>query len=136
MRLLLAGGRHLDDGGLVNRALDALCVAHPLTVLIHGGHPALGPQAEAWARRHDLHVIRYPANRQLHGRRAEMLRNAFMLVDSRPDLVLALPGGADTADLVARAHALRLTVLGPADPPCGSPAPNPFPEKQHLGDIL
>lgn len=136
MRHLLAGGRHLDDGGLVRAMLDALRARHSPTVLIHGGHPDLGPQAEAWARRHDLHVIRYPANRHLHGRRAEMLRNAFMLVDSRPDLVLALPGGADTADLVARAHALRLTVLGPADPSCGSPAPNPFPEKQNLGDIL
>ncbi len=139
MRLLLAGGRHLADGGLVRAALDALRARHSPTVLIHGGHPVLGPEAEAWARRNDVHVIRYPANRQLHGRRAEALRNAFMLADSRPNLVLALPGGADTADLVARARAAGLPVLAPdadaaTDPDSGWLPPPSRPDRHPQGD--
>ncbi|NHB78571.1 DUF2493 domain-containing protein [Rhodobacter calidifons] len=110
MRLILAGGRHLTDAGLVTRALDRAAEAHALTVLIHGGHALTGQAAEDWARRQGLHVIRYPPNWQLHGRRAEGLRNAFMLADSRPDLMLALPGGADTADLIARARGIGLPV--------------------------
>jgi hypothetical protein len=41
----------------------------------------------------------------------EKLRNDFMLVDSRPDCVIAFPGGSDTADLVAKASAAGIQVI-------------------------
>ncbi|MFD2182011.1 DUF2493 domain-containing protein [Rhodoplanes azumiensis] len=115
MRLLLAGGRCLSDAAPILAALDAVRRKHRVSVLIHGGHAVLGAVAEDWARAHDIDVIRYPANWKLHGRRAEALRNAFMLADSRPDLVLVLPGGADTADLIDRARAGGLPVLHGCD---------------------
>jgi hypothetical protein len=34
-----------------------------------------------------------------------------MLVDSRPDCVIAFPGGSDTADLVAKASAAGIQVI-------------------------
>jgi hypothetical protein len=55
--------------------------------------------------------LRYPANWRLHGKRAEGIRNAFMLADSRPDMVLALPGGEDTRMLVMATMARGLAVL-------------------------
>ena len=111
MRLLLAGGRHLDDVGMIRRALDRAHALGPAEVLIHGGAGVLGVAAEDWARERRLHVIRYPANWREFGKRAEGLRDAFMLTDSRPDLVLALPGGGDTRALVVRTRAAGLPVI-------------------------
>lgn len=111
MRLLVAGGRHLNDVALIHNALDRVHARHPLTVLIHGGHAFLGVAAEDWARDRDVHVLRYPANWRLHGKRAEGIRNVFMLADSRPDMVLALPGGEDTRVLAMAALARGLVVL-------------------------
>lgn len=111
MRLILAGGRHLDDAALIRRALSRAHSLHPLTVLIHGGTGTLGATADDWAREMRLHLVRYPANWRAFGKRAGAIRNAFMLEDSRPDMLLALPGGTDTADLVALAHNAGLPVI-------------------------
>ena len=124
MRLLLAGGRHLDDVGMIRRALDRAHARGPAEVLIHGGAGVLGVAAEDWARERRLHVIRYPANWREFGKRAEGLRDAFMLTDSRPDLVLALPGGGDTRALVVRALAAGLSVIDAE----GHPVPASDPE--------
>ena len=111
MRLLIAGGRFLDDVGMIRRALDRAHALGPAEVLIHGGAGVLGVAAEDWARENRLHVVRYPANWREFGKRAEALRDAFMLADSRPDMVLALPGGSDTRALVQRARAAGLRIV-------------------------
>lgn len=111
MRLLIAGGRHLDDAALVTRALDCIHAKTPVSVLIHGGHAFLGVALEDWARDRQLHILRYPANWRVLGKRAEAVRNAFMLADSRPDMVLALPGGRDTQSLVLAAAAEGLPII-------------------------
>ena len=111
MRLLVAGGRHLDDVTPIRRALERVHAMGPITVIIHGGSGFLGIASEDWAREQRLHVVRYPANWREFGKRAESIRNAFMLADSRPDMILALPGGNDTRDLVSRALAARLAVV-------------------------
>lgn len=111
MRLIIAGGRHLDDVTLIRTALARAHAIGPVTVIIHGGSGFLGIAAEDWAREQRLHVVRYPANWREFGKRAEAIRNAFMLEDSRPDMVLALPGGNDTADLVAGAFRACVPVI-------------------------
>ena len=134
MRLLLAGGRHLDDVELIRRALDRVHARGPVEVLIHGGAGVLGVAAEDWARENRLHVVRYPANWREFGKRAEGLRDAFMLADSRPDLMLALPGGAVTRALLLRALAAGLRVVD-AD---GRPVPteDPLPPDRSCGPGL
>ena len=111
MRLIIAGGRHLDDVALIRRALARAHAIREISVVIHGGSGFLGIAAEDWAREQRLHVVRYPANWREFGKRAEAIRNAFMLEDSRPDMLLALPGGNDTADLVAGAFRARVPVI-------------------------
>ncbi len=133
MRLLLAGGRHLDDVALIRNALDRVHAKGPVRVLIHGGAGALGIAAEDWAREMRLHVVRYPANWREFGRRAEAIRDSFMLADSRPDLLLALPGGNDTRALVLRALAAGLPVIDaegrPAAPDDEAPPADQAPER-------
>lgn len=104
MRLLVCGGRHFDDAALVEYELGRLHQSAPITVIVHGGATKLGAAAETWARRHEIHVVRYPANFSL-GRRGDGARDSFMLEDGRPEMLLVFPGGRRTADLLRRARA-------------------------------
>nr|WP_314878273.1 SLOG family protein [uncultured Pseudomonas sp.] len=115
MRILICAGRHCTDTQLCRRVLQALQRIHEVRVLIHGGSQSLGGEIESWARETGADIVRYPPNWQLHGKHAERLRNAFMLKDSRPDLVVGLPGGEDTEELLARAKAQGIQTLSVSD---------------------
>jgi hypothetical protein len=115
MRVLICAGRHYTDNHQCRRVLDAFQRLHAVTVLIHGGNQYLGADIEEWGREHGADIVRYPPNWQRHGKLAERLRNHFMLRDSRPDVVIALPGGEDTEELVAQARAAGLQTLSVAD---------------------
>jgi hypothetical protein len=111
MRVLICGGRHYENGDAVHHELIRFNSQHAISVIIHGGVSGPGPAAEAWARQSGVAVVRYPPNWERFGKKAERLRNDFMLTDSRSDCVIAFPGGDDTADLVAKATAAGIQVL-------------------------
>ncbi len=111
MRLLISGGRHFDDAAVILSELNRIHAEYPVTVLIHGGLPALGSSAEDWARQNDIHIVRYPANWSLLGKQADAKRNRFMLEDSRPDALLAFPGGRHLQELVQQARAQNIPVV-------------------------
>jgi hypothetical protein len=111
MRLLISGGRHFDDAASILSELNRIHAEYPVTVLIHGGLPAIGSAAEDWARQNDVHIIRYPANWSLLGKQADAKRNRFMLEDSRPDALLAFPGGRHLQELVQHARAKGMPVI-------------------------
>lgn len=111
MRVLICSGRFYADTHTVTRVLELYASAQAINVLIHGGHQALGGIIETWARGTDIHVIRYPANWALHGKYAEVRRNLFMLQDSRPDVLLAFPGGEDTAECIRMAQKAGIRVI-------------------------
>ena len=111
MRLLICAGRHYADTLMCLRVLDAYQAINGVSVLIHGASPYLGSAVEDWAREAGVDVVRYPPNWQRHGKQAERQRNHFMLTDSRPDVVIALPGGDDTSELVCQAKASGISVL-------------------------
>lgn len=111
MRLLVCGGRHFEDAEMVHHELTALHWRKPISVVVHGSIAGVGIIAEAWARCHGIAVVRYPPNWEFYGKKAEGLRSDFMLTDSRPDFVVAFPGGRHTADLVQRAINVGLAVL-------------------------
>ena len=123
MRVLVCGGRYYDDADAVHHELMGFHWRTPITVMIHGGVSGAGAIAEAWARRNRVAVVRYPPNWECLGKRAEKLRNDFMLADSRPDFVIAFPGGRNTADLVAKASAAGLEVLHVTDDPTRAGVP-------------
>lgn len=110
MRLLVCGGRHFDDPALVEAELTALHAERPIWVVIHGGLPLIGMPVESWARRNKVHVVRYPANFSL-GKRGDSLRDAFMLGDSRADMLLVFPGGRRTAELLREAERSQVPAI-------------------------
>jgi predicted Rossmann-fold nucleotide-binding protein len=106
MRILVTGGRTYADPEAVRVVLRELQPA----VVIHGGAPGADRLADQWARANGVRVEPYPADWS-RGPSAGPARNARMVAESRPDLVVAFPGGRGTADMVMRARAAGVEVV-------------------------
>lgn len=105
-RVLVCGGRTFDNWNMVHRELSKIGPS----VVIQGGARGADALAAKWADHNGVPLVTYPALLS-RGRKAGPERNAFMLADSRPDLVLAFPGGRGTVDMVSRAKAAGLEVI-------------------------
>lgn len=110
MRVLVCGGRDYSDKASVYAALDTLAgvteatpLGVPITV-IHGGARGADSLADGWSADNWNQTIRFPADWNTHGKAAGPIRNQQMLDEGKPDLVVAFPGGAGTADMVRRAR--------------------------------
>lgn len=53
----------------------------------------------------------FPADWAAHGRSAGPLRNARMLAEFKPDVVIAFKGSRGTQDMVSRAEAAGIRVV-------------------------
>lgn len=118
MRLLVTGGRTYRDAAAVNAALDAVHAKRGLTAVIHGAcHTPINADklAGQWARDHGVLEEAYPVDHALDGPwpGAGPRRNARMLAESRPDGVVAFPGGPGTRGMCALAMAAGLRVWTP-----------------------
>lgn len=107
MRVLVCGGRDFCDRAWLYSVLDTL---PNVTEIISGGATGADRYAIHWALEHRIPYKEYPANWQLHGRGAGVLRNQQMLNEARPDLVVAFPGGRGTADMVRRSKDAKVPV--------------------------
>lgn len=106
MRVLVCGGRTYENWKIVR---DQLAKLRP-TVIIQGGAPGADRLAAKYADVNGIPLVTYPALWS-RGKKAGPERNAFMLRDSRPDVVLAFPGGRGTDNmitLVEKAGAVRI----------------------------
>ena len=109
MRLLVCGGRGFADEPGFNRLMGTL-IERP-SVVIHGGARGADRMAGRWALNHGIPAEVYEADWDRDGKAAGPIRNARMLAEGKPDLVLALPGGRGTADMVAKAEAAGVPVV-------------------------
>jgi predicted Rossmann-fold nucleotide-binding protein len=112
MRILVCGGRHYADAVLVALALDTIQKKYGITTIIHGAASGADGLADAWATGHSIPQERHPADWKHHSRMAGLIRNQAML-DTKPDVVVAFPGGSGTADMVRRAKAAGVPVWEP-----------------------
>jgi hypothetical protein len=111
MRILVTGGRDYTDQTEVDNALDAVHRKHGITLLIEGGARGADRLARSWARRNNVLLCTFEAEWGKYGKAvAGPLRNGRMLSEGRPEAVVAFPGGAGTADMVAKAEAARVPV--------------------------
>lgn len=99
-RVLVCGGRNYADRARVYKVLDEL---RP-SVVIHGAARGADTLAANWAYTRGVEQLPFPADWEAHGRGAGPRRNAKMLAEGKPDLVVAFPGGNGTADMVARSR--------------------------------
>jgi hypothetical protein len=105
-RILVCGGRAFWNADAVDTVLEALAP----DAIIQGGAQGADALAAAWGDRRGIEVVTYEAKWRLFGAKAGPIRNAEMLESSRPDCVVAFPGGAGTADMVSKARAAGVVV--------------------------
>lgn len=106
-RILVCGGRHYDDAERLIENLEGIAGtvdSSKQLVLIHGAARGADSIAESWAQWRGLKIMRFPADWKRYGRAAGHIRNTEMLESGCPDLVVAAPGGAGTANMVTQAH--------------------------------
>lgn len=99
MRVLVCGGRDYFDAERVDAVLD---IVDP-TLVIHGDAKGADAMAANWAVRRGVEHRCFKADWHLHGKSAGMKRNRLMLVEGKPQLVIAFPGGVGTAGMVGAA---------------------------------
>ena len=110
MRVLITGGRNFAGRALMWSTLDRLHAEHHFTLLIHGDARGADRLAGEWARERGIEVLACPADWKRYGRGAGPKRNRQML-DERPDLVVAFPGGSGTRHMVLIAEDAGVKVI-------------------------
>jgi YspA, cpYpsA-related SLOG family len=118
VRLLVCGSRTWTDYRLLRREIEYVVGVEfqaESFVLIEGDARGADRLAGELARARGWDLEVYPAHWQQDGRAAGMRRNARMLRQGRPDLVLAfvdkpLDHSRGTADMVRRARAAGVEV--------------------------
>lgn len=121
MRVLICGGRDYPRSEAWNwleRNLhDYLAEATgchasvTITAIIHGGARGADEGAADWAKSEYIPVIAFPADWKRDGKAAGPIRNRKMLTEGKPDIVVALPGGKGTADMVRQSRSAGLPVI-------------------------
>lgn len=111
MRALVCGGRAYFVGSRVFEVLDAGHRKLTFSLIIQGGAPGADRLALEWARLRCVPCDTYSADWDLHGKKAGPLRNKKMLEEGKPDIVIAFPGGAGTANMVRQAREAGVRVV-------------------------
>ena len=108
--VIVCGGRDYGNWAVVCDTLDQLASERHVARIVHGGATGADVLAVKWARLRNKEVACYEANWKHYKRAAGPIRNADMLRLEKPQLVVAFPGGAGTADMVRQARAAGVEV--------------------------
>jgi len=103
MRVLVCGGRDYNDRDVAYRVLDDLRKHDAELMLMCGMATGADILAHQWAKYNRIRCLEFTADWNKHGKAAGPIRNAQMLEEGGPDLVIAFPGGRGTADMISKA---------------------------------
>jgi len=110
VKVLVCGGRDFTDRALLFRTLDEIDGVIKISRILHGDSRGADRLAGLWAADRNVLCAAYPADWKLNGLRAGPIRNELMIERGKPDLVVAFPGGAGTADMVKKAMRAKVKV--------------------------
>jgi hypothetical protein len=100
-RILICGGRRFDSQ---EHFQNVMVVMQPMFAprfcIFEGGANGADRMAQIWARLNGYPQATMPANWNYYGYGAGTKRNTDMLDFFLPDVVIAMPGGKGTADMV------------------------------------
>jgi len=114
MKVLVCGDRNYTDTARVHGALDALDRLNGIEAVIEGCATGADSMGESWAREHGVPIRHFRPEWDKYGRAAGPVRNRQMLMEGRPDLVLAfhdnLEESKGTKDMVRQAQKAGIEV--------------------------
>jgi hypothetical protein len=111
MRALICGGRDFKNVAFIWTRLDKIHAERPISAIIQGGASGVDEIAAEWAKtKRGLERYVCRADWEKHGRAAGPLRNARML-EWKPNVVIAFPGGRGTANMVKQARDAGVEVI-------------------------
>ena len=108
--VLVCGGRDYRNAARVAAVLDRAHHKLGLMSVVQGGADGADRLAAEWAWNKGFPVSTFNADWKAHRKAAGPIRNQRMLDEAKPDFVIAFPGGAGTADMVARAEKAGIKV--------------------------
>lgn len=109
-KLLVCGGRNFEEHEYLERILDSIREEFNVGTVIHGNARGADRLAGEWAKLRGLKVISVDANWKEYGRAAGMIRNQAM-IELKPDLVVAFPGGKGTLNMMNLALKNRIPLM-------------------------
>ena len=110
MRVIVTGSRLYTNRTQVYTVLDQLDITHIAT----GAAAGADSLARDWAAERKINYTAFPVPDEVWktvGNKAGSERNARMLLEFAPDLVVAFPGGRGTRDMMAKAKRAKVRVL-------------------------
>jgi hypothetical protein len=113
VRVLVCGGRNFTDSQWLYWFLDSFHKTYQIDVIIEGGAKGADRLARTWAINNNIPVETYEADWESHGRAAGPIRNAKMLIEGKPDYVIAFPGGTGTANMMEKARNASVPIIVP-----------------------
>jgi hypothetical protein len=111
MRVLVCGGRDYADYETLSATLENGHARERISLIVHGGAKGADCLAGVWAFRRGVKCEVFPADWDKDGRAAGPIRNIRMLRESKPDIVLAFPGGKGTAHMISIARKAGVAVV-------------------------
>ena len=110
-RVLVCGGQDFNDSNKLFEVLDQEHDRNPFDLVITGGSRGADWLGHYWAIKRGIPCKVFPADWMTHGEAAGPIRNQQMLDESKPDVVVAFPGGSGTADMINRAALAEVPVV-------------------------
>ena len=108
MKILVCGGRDFNDYKAASEAFSELIQPHD--AVCSGGQRGADKLAKRWCQQEGVAFFECEAQWYKFGKPAGYIRDAWMLKFFEPDLVIALPGGIGTANMVRQATSASVEV--------------------------
>lgn len=123
-RVLICGGRDYNNKEYFTKTLHRICEERgwnhepdqygntlPNIHIIHGGAKGADSLADDFAVVNWTGLTVFPAEWDKYGQAAGAIRNKQMLVEGKPDIVIAFPGGRGTAHMCQIAKRAGIKVI-------------------------
>lgn len=112
MRVLVCGGRDYKDKDRMFRVLDEMHAdGAQISCIIEGECKGADLLSALWASKRNVPLLPFPADWNRYNLGAGPIRNRQMLIEGKPDLVVAFPGKTGTADMVEQARKANVRVV-------------------------
>lgn len=136
LRVLVCGGRDYRDRLFVYECLDKIHRTRGIAVVIHGACTTGADLfAHDWAVARNVPELTFPADWDMHGKKAGPMRNTQMAYSGAANAAIAFPGGAGTIDMIRKGQRVGIKFWTPERPRIAATSQphDPAPANEEVG---